>query len=291
MNKRHSKLSKFVGGCLLSGMLLFGAVPSQAEFTFNPLFVVVDAPSGKATGSITISNPFEKPARIQISMSEFEVNESNEFTIIEKDKSKDTVLKHVRITPRQFTIKPKETKTVRIATRIPGSYPDGEYKLFLNMLEIGADRKEAAAGDDEQAFGLVINKQFRAGTYIRKGKDLKSDMKVVRIAPTETEGSVAKYQLTYQNEGKIHVRKDIGVRFYEQGTEKVVHETPFSGVLIAFPTSENLDQVTVEKSIRIPDSLDASKKYDAELILVDSIEDPHSKAQNNPTIVTDRFEI
>lgn len=287
--KRITKLISFVA----VACFILQAMPTQAEFLFKPLFLVVDAPKGKATGSVTISNPFEKPARIQLSMDEWQINENNEFNILEKSKTEESILKHVRITPRQFTIQPNETKTVRIAARIPNSYPDKEYKLFLNMLEIGADRKSMDMGQADQAFGLVINKQFRAGTYIRKGSpsELKSDLSVSSIEAAGKEGAIAKYKMTYQNKGNIHVRKDIGVRFYEAGTSNLAYEVPFAGVLIAFPSETATGSITVEKSIRLPESLDAEQNYDVELILVDSIEDKNSQAQNNPVITTDRFEI
>ena len=288
-----SKIAKIFTHLAMLGCLLAPTIPASAEFLFKPLFLVIDAPKGKATGSITISNPFEKPARLQLSMNEWDINSQNEFEILEYDKDQESILKHVRITPRQFTIKPNETKTVRIAARLPKDYEDGEYKLFLNMLEIGADRKSLDVGQADQAFGLVINKQFRAGTYIRKGDpaSLKSKLDIAGIESTGTEGQVAKYNLKYTNTGKVHVRKDIGVRFYEAGTEKLAYEVPFAGVLIAFPTNGEVEDITVEKSIRIPETLDQNAKYDVELVLVDSIEDEASRAQNNPVIVTDRFQI
>lgn len=275
-------------------VLLLPNTPSSAEFLFKPLFLIIDAPKGKATGSVTISNPFEKPARLQLSLSEWQVNDKGGFDIVENgDEGFKGVAKNVRITPRQFTIKPNETKTVRIATRIPSDYADGEYRLFLNMLEIGADRKDIAnVGNADQAFGLVINKQFRAGTYIRKGKPsaLNSNLDVLDVKPIQKENRVVKYHLQYTNTGNIHVRKDIGARFYD-GSGKLVHEVPFSGVLIAFPTNDNVPLITATKSIRIPDELEANQDYEVELILVDSIEDESSRSQNNPVIVTKKFKL
>jgi hypothetical protein len=266
---------------------------AKAEFFYTPLYVIVDAADGRGASAITISNPTGTAARLQLSLSEWEMSPKNEVVVTERKEGQESVLDYVKINPMQFTLAPKQKKVIRIATALPTSYENKEYKLLLNMLEIGADRKSLDA-PDKYTFGIVVNKQISAGAYIHKGakssfranlniKDLKvsRDLKRINLDPkkdpkSEVEVAIVKFALSYENTGNAHARKDVGARFYDVGGGLVAEERKIGG-FVAVPTKEN-EVITYSGAFDLPEKLDKTKPYEVEFVLIDT--DPMYTAGN-----------
>lgn len=278
-------------------------MPAKAEFLFDPLFVIIEAKDGSGSASLKVSNPFEKPARIQISFDEWELTDDNSFKVVKRaDNDEKAVIQYIKASPKQFTIMPGEEKVIRIACKLPSNFEDKEYNLFLNLLEIGAERKSANSGSEanKKSFGLIINKEFKAGTYIRKGspealktnfqvKDLKFEKREKRVITDpkdpkrriETDEQEVQYKIIYTNTGKAHIRKDLGLRIFNEAGA-LINEVPFVGTLVAFPS--NGRAITAEKSFPVPNDL-KDKNFSFQLIIVDGLED--KTGENNPPIKTD----
>jgi hypothetical protein len=263
--------------------ILLSTANVKAEFLYDPVVILINSPGGKGALAVTFVNPFKKPARLQISLNEWESTDNNSYVIKERKEGAESILNYIKVSPQQFTLAPNQKKIVRIATAIPSSYPDGEYKLFLSMLEIGADRKVMELNGEsttKSSIGLNINKQINAGTYVRKGAQgvFKCDLSIPKVTaekvlfeatidekdPKKKEKKVMiKYHISYQNIGNVHTRKDIGVRFFDNGT--LAYETAYTGLLVAYPTKPG-QTVVSSGSFLLPEKLSPDKNYDAEFV-------------------------
>jgi Pili and flagellar-assembly chaperone, PapD N-terminal domain len=271
---------------------------AKSEFLYEPIIIPINAPDGKGVTSVKISNPFDAPARIQLSLTEWEVTEGNGIKLKDKKTGEESILNYLKISPLQFTLTPKQEKVIRIASAIPNNYPDGEYKLFFNMLEIGADRKMINDEQSNQKLGLSINKQINAGTYLRKGREFTCDLKVPtvkisrqNIKDGEVEKTQIQYDITYQNTGNVHTRKDIGLRIYETGG-KVLFEKKYINTLIAYPSDSVNPSMTVSKSFILPidNPLNPNQKYEAEFGFTPSPDDLGSSSCADKSVSTTKVQ-
>lgn len=187
----------------------------KAEFLYNPIYNVINAPNGVGSASVTISNPTNRTVRMQLSLTEWHMSSNNEVIIDEPKEGIDSAIDYIKLNPRQFTLGPMQKRVVRLACALPANFPDREYRLLLNMLEIGAERQELDA-PDKYSFGLIINRQISAGTYVRKGKPgfLAADLKI-KALEAKLQGKTVDYTITYQNLGNRHTRRNIGVKFFD----------------------------------------------------------------------------
>jgi P pilus assembly chaperone PapD len=218
----------------LCGLLLLSLQRSAAEFTFSPINLIVEAPSGRGESNIYLYNPTNKAVRLQLSLSEWEVSNTNEILINERN-DRDGVGEYIKLSPQQFTLAPKEQKIVRIACDLPEKLPNKEYKLFLNMLEIGSERRITESSEKVKA-GIVVNKLVSIGTYLHKGDPtaFRSDLNIKTLG-AKTEQQQLVYTLTYENTGNMHARVGLVLKFYD-AQNILLAERKVSG-LLALPTA------------------------------------------------------
>jgi P pilus assembly chaperone PapD len=261
---------------LLFANLLCAPEPAKAEFLYEPVVVSINAPSGRGSTVVQFSNPFKKPARIQLSLSEWDHAQGNKPVKKTKDVPQ-SIVPFVKVSPLQFTLEPGKQKKVRIATAIPADYAKKEYNLFLEILEIGADRKSMDGPAENQTLNLNINRQTNAGLYIRKDaktcelqipevsvkrqdltlEEKDKDGKNINVVKT-----ALKYKVTYTNTGDVHTRKDIGIRVVDSAGG-LVFEKKYTDTLIAFPTAST-GPITIEKQFYLPEKLDPKGEYEVE---------------------------
>ncbi len=263
--------------------------PVGAEFYYEPTVLILPAPSGRSTTAVKITNPMGRSTRIQLSLSEWEIDKNNRMIFKPfNENDPDSIINYVKLSPRQITLGPKQQKVVRIATNLPASFADREYKLTLNMLELEAERKNIETGDKSRKFGLVVNKEVKASTYIWKGqaKDLKSNLEIKSISAKKTNVNklltssfTLEYKLTYENTGNIHDQRTVGIRLFDAETGSLVQEIGKIGIMIGYPTKSN-EPITFESAYSLPKELDAKKTYDVEFILVPRF--PHKVEATDP---------
>ena len=108
-----------------------------------------------------------RATKIFISATEWEITQGNRMVYKKYDENDpSSVLNYIKSSPRQLNLAPKQEKIIRIACNLPASFENKEYKITLNMMEPGADRKAIDTGDPTREFGLSVNKEIKASTYI-----------------------------------------------------------------------------------------------------------------------------
>lgn len=274
---------------------LFLSLQAQAEFFYDPIIVILQAPNGKGDASVKISNPMGKPTRVQMSLMEWEPSPDNTPIIKKVKEGEESVLNYIKLSPKQINLAPKQEKVIRIACNLPTSYENKEYKLILSMIEIGSDRKALDIPDSQRSYGLLVNRESRAATYIWKGRDqeLKADLLISEVKakkedfdeiqrkadkkPDLPQKMGISYTLSYKNTGNIHTRQTVGVRFYEPDG-KLALEIPKVGIMPAFPTKED-QTFNFHGSFVIPPEIDATKAYDLEFVTIERMNDVTGQAE------------
>jgi len=252
--------------------------PAQAEFFYEPTVIILAAPGGRGDTAVKITNPMGRATTVLLTASEWEITQNNRMVYKKYDeKDPNSLLNFIKISPRKLTLAPKQEKMVRIACNLPAGFENKEYKITLNMTEPGAERKKLETEDVTREFGLVVNKEIKASTYIWKGqnKELKSNLQLAKTSAIKnkvtnemlTAGFAVNYKLVYENTGNIHDRRTIGIRLFDATTGALVHEVAKVGILVAFPTKAG-EPITFKSAFTVPKEIDPEKNYDIEFVLV-----------------------
>ena len=295
---------------LLLFLILFSPLndlQTRAEFFYSPTVIIVPAPNGKGESTVKISNPMGRATKVQLSLREWDILPDNRMVFRPySEEDKNSILNYIQISPRQLTLAPKQDKIVRIATNIPPSFENKEYKLTLNMLEFNSDFKDIKTNDADRKYGLVVNKEVKAGAYIWKGSpaELKTNLQVKKISAEKiktTDNKTVfgvKYQLTYENTGNIHDRRTIGIRLTNAETGKVEVELQKIGILVAYPTTT--EPITFSSAFTIPKesdptgSINPDKNYEVEFFLTERQvynSEALDKKRPNPVIKLEKVKI
>lgn len=221
-------LSNYFVLCAL--WLLFGSSAAKAEFAFSPLTSTIEAIDGQGQSTLVISNSSDKPIRLQISFSEWDVKENNEIFIL----NSSALTQYLKASPKQVTVPARQAQKVRISVSLPKDQPvKKEYKFLTNILEINDERSLSI--EAKSNINFKMNCLISSALYVLNGKseDFKADFSIKDILLKQKDEKF-KYQLDYENSGNVHIREIIKIRIYNLQNEPVAER--YLGSLIAFPT-------------------------------------------------------
>ena len=146
--------------------------------------------------------------------------------------------------PRQVTLAPKKSQTVRIQKRFSPNSPDGEYRSHLLFQEIP---EELPAMSSSETKGLKIQLQAIYGisipVVIRKG-NLQASTQLTNLQSTHTKDNKPAVKFTIKREGNKSVRGNIRVK---KGSD-VIGE--LNGVAVYLSTDKRLVMVPLYKDVR-----------------------------------------
>jgi P pilus assembly chaperone PapD len=147
-----------------SAMNLVIANPSQAQtFTVSPLLTIADSKGGQSKNSITVTNNGKEPLRMRVYTENFTYDRQKGFvTISNHDRS---AIQYLQFSPRELVVPPGVTRNIRVASTLPPSLPDGEYRVVL-FLE---DLKEKKLQNNANNNPVVMKARVASVFYISKG--------------------------------------------------------------------------------------------------------------------------
>lgn len=167
-----SNLSKLFFFFLIS-IFFLNSTSAQGDLLVFPKRIVFDGK--KKAEQITLSNIGKDSAVYNISFIEYKMTEVGEFkTIIEPELGQQFASPHLRTFPRQVTLAPNETQTVKVQILNPEKLIDGEYRSHLyfraekNNNPLGKGEK----GNNSNLVSVKIEAVFgiSIATIINKGK-------------------------------------------------------------------------------------------------------------------------
>jgi len=150
--------------------LLAAAVPgpARADLMLYPTRLVIGP--AQRSAQVEIVNRGDKPETYRIAMVNRRMSETGEIVEAKNvrpgEQFADTMLVH---TPRQVTLQPGQSQTVRVSVRRPAGLADGEYRSHLQfdrVADVAADTDIASIGHPPAKGQVAIRLQALIGASI-----------------------------------------------------------------------------------------------------------------------------
>ncbi|HJW31753.1 MAG TPA: fimbria/pilus periplasmic chaperone [Holophagaceae bacterium] len=93
----------------------------------------------KRSAELNLSNIGQTRATFRISLVRMEMDETGGIKELPFDPGTENLRSLFRFSPRQVTLDPRESQTVRIQVRKPAQLPDGEYRLHMTFRAVPPD--------------------------------------------------------------------------------------------------------------------------------------------------------
>ncbi|MGH1403684.1 MAG: fimbrial biogenesis chaperone [Alphaproteobacteria bacterium] len=135
---------------------------------------------GQRIVEVLLANRGDQEERFRISIVNRAMQENGQLIEVETPAQDEFFAKgHIKYSPRQVTLKPKETQKIRLMSRLAADAPEGEYRSHILIQEIPKAKKaESASGDENDGdLGVSVTAIFGISlpVILRKG-DLDADV-------------------------------------------------------------------------------------------------------------------
>jgi hypothetical protein len=186
---------------------------AQGDLLITPKRVVFDGP--KRSEDINLANTGKDTATFVISMIQFRMTENGSFEPIQTPDPEQLFAEpYLRIFPRQVTLAPNESQTIKVQLRKAAEMKEGEYRSHLYFRAVPKEKplgEKSSLGDSttiavrlRPIYGISIPVIVKVGT---------SDAQVLidSLALQQTINTQPMAQLTFRRTGNMSVYGDIAV--------------------------------------------------------------------------------
>jgi hypothetical protein len=205
---------------LLAWLLLLLVQPAHADLMLHPTRIVFE--KNQRAAQIELINNGSKPASYRISLVNRRMTEVGQFepadTAAPDERFADEML---RFSPRQVTLEPGTSQTVRVMLRKPAGLADGEYRSHLQFDKL-ADVEGSASienqGKADKGIGIVLNALVGASVpvIVRHGTT-SATVSLSGLALKKDEAQHPLLSLQFEREGSSSVYGDLSVTFTPRG--------------------------------------------------------------------------
>ncbi|WP_257309019.1 fimbrial biogenesis chaperone [Geothrix fuzhouensis] len=243
--------SLFLG--LLALALPAQAPPTPADGGVGDLLVAptrVVFEGHKRSAELNLSNIGQARATFRISLVRMEMDEMGGIKELPFDAGTENLRSLFRFSPRQVTLDPRESQTVRLQVRKPAQLPEGEYRLHMTFRAVPSEAPVSQAVT-EAPKGIAIKLTPVYGIAIplivRHGKTSAS---VSITAPTfDVKNGVLRFRL--ERSGNQSVYGDLKATLLPAvGPAEVLVEA--SGLAVYTPNSNRVVSLPIRKGRSIP---------------------------------------
>jgi fimbrial chaperone protein len=233
--------NRHLGAWMALVAMMVASPSAMADLMLFPTRVVFE--KDQRSTQVELVNQGKTPETYRITLVNRRMGELGDFTAIDKagpgDKFADTM---VRYSPRQVTIPPGATQTVRIMLNKPADLAPGEYRSHLQFDRVadasGSNSIENLGNTDGSKVGVVLNALVGASipVIIRHGEAQLtvslSDV-VVQPAPAGETGSVLSFLI--HRDGNRSVYGDLAATFTPKGSNTPIDLAKAGGVAVYVP--------------------------------------------------------
>jgi P pilus assembly chaperone PapD len=209
-------------GMLLAWLLLVLALPAQADLMLHPTRIVFE--KNQRAAQIELINSGSKPATYRISLVNRRMTEDGRFEAADTagpgEHFADDML---RFSPRQVTLEPGTSQTVRVMVRKPAELAEGEYRSHLQFeklpdVEGSASIENQGQGADGKGIGVVLNILVGASVpvIVRHGA-VSANVSLTHLVLKKDEAQHPLLALQFEREGSSSVYGDLSVIFTPRG--------------------------------------------------------------------------
>jgi P pilus assembly chaperone PapD len=209
-------------GMLLAWLLLLLALPAQADLMLHPTRIVFE--KNQRAAQIELINNGSKPATYRISLVNRRMKEDGRFEAADSAApGEQFAADMLRFSPRQITLEPGTTQTVRVMLRKPAELLEGEYRSHLQFeklpdVEGSASIENQGQGADGKGIGVVLNILVGASVpvIVRHGT-LSANLSLTHLVLKQDEAKRPLLALQFEREGSSSVYGDLSVVFTPRG--------------------------------------------------------------------------
>jgi P pilus assembly chaperone PapD len=222
-----SKLALFSTGAprrsvrILPAWLLLALVqPAYAQLMLHPTRIVFE--KNQRAAQIELINNGSKPATYRISLVNRRMTEAGQFEAADTAAPDERfAVDMLRFSPRQITLEPGTTQTVRVMLRKPAELLEGEYRSHLQFEKLPDVEGSASIenrGQADKGIGIVLNALVGASVpvIVRHGAT-SANVSLSRLALQKGEGKHQLLALQFEREGSSSVYGDLSVTFTPRG--------------------------------------------------------------------------
>lgn len=248
----HRLFSALIHRFVFPLVATLGAVsphPALADIMLYPTRVVIEG--GKRSAQVEIINRGQEPETYRIAIVNRRMTELGEIILAETvqpgEQFADTML---RYTPRQVTLQPGASQTVRISVRKPADLAQGEYRSHLQFDRIAdtpglADLETATTASAKNEVSIVLKTLIGASipVIVRHGQTSASVTLDSLHVEAGRAGTAPELGFTFRREGNRSVYGDVVATYVAPGEKPVVIGSA-TGIAVYVPN--------VERKARLP---------------------------------------
>ncbi|TXD34393.1 molecular chaperone [Lujinxingia vulgaris] len=170
---------------LVAGMSWSGAASAQS-LSISPTRVVLEGRERSA--ELTLVNSSDQTLTYRVLFRRLAMSPTGQFQELSPEASGKFVDAFVRYSPRQVTLGPGETQTVRLMVRAPASLGDGEYRSHLTFQALpNATETPQASNSEALEVELKMRMSVSLPVIYRRG-ELGAELKAPELQITQHEG-------------------------------------------------------------------------------------------------------
>ena len=252
-----SFLKPVLSSLLVVITLQVDTVFADAQLMVSPTRIMFE--DNARSEQITLINSGTAEGRYRISMVRRQLTENGEFINIDEKTPGNYADEMVRFSPRQVTLQPGKSQTIRIQLRKPRDLAKAEYRshmLFQKIPDPSKSNIETMSGT--QTEGLTINIIPIVGisipVIVRHG-ELESTVSLTdfQFSLGNTQNAKPKLSMTINREGSSSIYGDFIVEFTPKGKQAItVAQT--NGIAVYTPIPKRLYSI----NLNTPDNLSLS---------------------------------
>lgn len=218
---RSSRIVRVTAVCALLASLCMPATVAKADLSITPWRVVFQGHDRSAT--VTLVNLTSRPNTYRMNWLVLKADKDGKYRLMPDEDKNDphSFTKMVIFTPRQVTIEPHATQTIRLSLRRPADLPPGEYRAHLSMTRLAKEARGREEDDPNQksvSIALDVNLSFSIPVIVRSGED--KDLKISLTDPKLAMGGTKEKPALVLN---VNIHRDAG-KFSTYGSLNVFWE-------------------------------------------------------------------
>jgi P pilus assembly chaperone PapD len=234
MIKPHRFIA-YLGGCALSVMALFPSI-AQAQVTVSPLIIEVKAERGQAKGTIDVTNVTDQTFRARVYAVPFTYNRDG-IEILES--SPTDLTPYLVFSPRELVVEPRQTRRIRMSSRLLPSLKDGEYRALLFTENL----QTAESTSNGVTVGLVP--RIGVTVYVRHGETASN----LTIGGASLNTRQRQINLLVSNSGNASVRPSAEWTFSQGGSVIKTGTTPETTVIAEGDRHLSINYLTSDQKV------------------------------------------
>ncbi len=215
-------------------LFLFLALPALAAgyqpLRIEPSHLVFEGKPGETiTGSITVLNKGTESVTPKAILTDWTLDLYNKLVLVSSGASDSSLSGLIKFNPRQFTLKPQESQTVRFTVKIPRDASPGERRGMIAFEQLVAYKSKVGATAKVQVTSTVyvaIKPAKRTVEFVQ------GQLKTIKGLKDDPNAAATMIAIALRGNGTAHFRGNATFQIAKDGEKKPVAEGAFEPLVV-----------------------------------------------------------